>query len=337
MKKQNSPTRAIQYINKKTYDAKKIDIKDTILIVGSPRSGTTWLMEILTTLPKYTYTFEPLNPIWCPSSFEAGFRSRTYIEPKGNWTEGEEFLRKTFTGQIANVPVKESLTISLLAGFSIKNTMRHLLGAKLIVKSVNMNRLLPWISEKFQLRGIFFIIRHPCAVVASQLKTGLCGYRSSNLPYVDVFPTQKEILDEASKINGFNPDRYNKLKKIKTKEEVLAASWCLDNYVPLSQKKPHPWSLVIYEKLVKDGANEISRLFNEIGEQKIPKAAVHNLKKPSMVIVKEEEKLIKKPVEQLSKWKKTLSEKQIESILKIVSEFGLDFYSNELEPDYARI
>ncbi len=337
MKNTNTPTRAIQYINKKTYDAKKINMKDTILIVGAPRSGTTWLMEILATIPRYTYTFEPLNPIWCPSSFETGFRSRTYIQPDTNWPEGEEYLRKTFAGQIANIPVKESLTTSLLAGFSIKNTMRHLLGDKLIVKSVNMNRLLPWIAEKFQLRGIFFIIRHPCAVVASQLKTGLCGYRSSHPPYVDVFPTRKEILDEASKINGFKPELFDRLKKIKTREEILATSWCLDNYVPLSHKNSHPWSLVVYEKLVKDGENEISRLFNEIGERKIPKAAFHNLKKPSMVIVKEEKKLIKKPVEQLSKWKKTLSEKQIESILKVVSEFGLDFYSNELEPDYIRI
>ena len=333
----NQYTKVLQRLNNRIFKNKQIEMKDTILIVGSPRSGTTWLMEILATLPRYTNIFEPLNPIWCPNSFEVGFRSRTYIQPDTNWPEGEEYLRKTFTGQIANIPVKESLIISLLAGFSIKNTMRRLLGDKLIVKSVNMNRLLPWISEKFQLRGIVFIIRHPCAVVVSQLKTGLCGYRPSHPPYIDVFPTRKEILDEASKINGFEPELFDMLKKIKTREEILAASWCLDNYVPLSHKKPHPWLFVVYENLVKDGENEISRLFNEIGEQKIPKTAFHNLKKPSMVIIKEEEKLIKNPIEQLSKWKKTLSEKQIESILKIVSEFGLDFYSNELEPDYIRI
>lgn len=335
MKKQNKPIKIIQNFHKKTYIAKKINMKDTILIVGAPRSGTTWLMEIFETLPYYTYTFEPLNPIWSPNSFDVGFRSRTYIHSDQNWPEGEEYLRNIFTGKIAEVPVKENLTVSLIHGFSIKNTMRHLLGKKLIVKSVNMNRMLPWIAEKFQLRRIFFIIRHPCAVVASQLKTGLYGYRSSHPPYVDVFPTQKDILNEASKINRFNPELYNKLKKIKTREEVLAASWCLDNYVPLSQKKPHPWSIVIYEKLVKNGEKEIVNLFKEIHEEKIPKAAFHKLKKPSMVIIKEEKKIIKNPDEQLLKWKKTLSEKQIENILKVVSDFGLDFYSKNIELDYT--
>ena len=337
MKKQNSPTRAIQYFNKKTYNAKKFNINDTILIVGAPRSGTTWLMEILGTLPNYTNTFEPLNPIWSPNSFEVGFKSRTYIKRDTNWPKGEEYLRKIFIGQIAEVPIKDGLLVSLLTGFSIKNTLRHLFGKKLIVKSVNMNRMLPWIAEKFQLRKIFFIIRHPCAVVASQIKTGLCGYRSIQPPYRDVFPTKKDILEEALKINVINPDLYNKLKKIKTREEVLAASWCLDNYIPLSQKSPQQWSQVVYEKLVKDGKKEIVRLFNEIGEQKIPKSAFYKLKKPSMVIVKKEKKLIKKPIEQLSKWKKNLSEKQIENILSVVSDFGLDFYSNEIEPDYSLI
>jgi hypothetical protein len=336
MKNQNSLTKAFQYINKKTYNSKKINMNETILIVGTPRSGTTWLMEILATLPNYTYTFEPLNPIWNPSSFLVGFRSRTYLQKETIWPEGEEYLRKIFTGQIAEIPVKGSLIVSLLHGFSIKNTMSQFLGKKLIVKSVNMNQMLPWIAEKFQLRRIFFIIRHPCAVIASQLKTGLCGYRPTHPPYKDIFPTQKDILDEASKIKNLNSEIYNMLKKIKTREEILAASWCLDNFIPFFQETPHPWSTVIYEKLVKDGKKEIIKLFNEIQEQKTPKKAFKVLKKPSMVILREEKKIINKPIEQLSKWKKTLSEKQVENILNIVSNFGLDFYSNNIEPDYTR-
>lgn len=336
MKNQNSLTSALQYINKKTFSSKKINMKETILIAGSPRSGTTWLMEILATLPNYTYTFEPLNPIWSPSSFEVGFGSRTYMHTNSNWPDGEEYLKNIFTGQIAEFPVKGSLTVSLLHGFSIKNSMNRFLSKKLIVKSVNMNRLLPWIADKFQLRKIFFIIRHPCAVVSSQLKTGLCGYRTSYPPYEDIFPTLKDILDEASKINELDSTVYNMLEKIETREEILAASWCLDNFIPLSQENTHPWSTVIYEKLVKDGKKQINQIFNEIQEQKIPKEAFLILKKPSMVIFKEDKKIIKKPMEQLSKWKKTLSDKQIEDILNIVSNFGIDFYTNNIEPDYSK-
>ena len=329
--------RIIQSLNNKIFKAKKIEIKDTILIAGAPRSGTTWLMEILSTLPRYTGIFEPLNPIWCPESFEIGFRSRTYLSSDTDWPEGENYLKKTFTGQIANLAIKDSIITSLLSGLSIKNIMRQFLGDKLVVKSVNLNRLLPWIAQRFRLRKIFFIIRHPCAVVASQLKTGLCGYRPTSPPYKDIFPTLEDILDEASKIKRIDPNIIEKLKKIKTREEILATSWCLDNYVPLYLSKAHSWSLIIYEKLVKEGEKEIECLFNEIGVKSVPRAAFHNLKKPSMVIIKDETKLIKRPEQQLSKWKQFLSEEQIDKILKIVSDFGLDIYTNQLEPEYNKI
>ena len=172
---------------------------------------------------------------------------------------------------------------------------------------------------------------------ASQIKTGLCGYRPNNQPFYDVFPTRNDILEEAIKIDGLNPILYDKLKEVETKEEILAASWCLDQFIPLSISKPYPWSIVFYEKIITNGEEEIVRLFNDINEKNIPKKAFKTLKKPSMVVSKKDKNFLEKPDMQLSKWKKTLSPKQIEGILKIVSDFGLDYYIDDLEPDYKKI
>jgi len=60
-------------------------------------------------------------------------------------------------------------------------------------------------------------------VVASQLKTGFCGYQTVHPPYVDTFPTVGKVLDEASKIDCLDPGLLNKLKKIRNQEEILAA------------------------------------------------------------------------------------------------------------------
>ena len=136
--------------NNYLYKNKKFDIKNYILIVGSPRSGTTWLLDILIKLPGYTSIFEPLNPIWFPESFEVGFRSRTYLKSDSLWAEGKNYLTKIFTGQIANLPIKDT-PLDLFKEFSINNFFAHLLGSKLIIKSVNMNRMLPWITKNFQL------------------------------------------------------------------------------------------------------------------------------------------------------------------------------------------
>jgi len=215
--------------------------------------------------------------------------------------------------------------------------MHHLIGNKLLVKFIRLNRLLPWVAKRFQLRKIIFIIRHPCAVIDSQLKTGFCGYHPNNPPYKDIYPTQKNILDEASKIEGLDTRILKRLQEIDTREEIIAASWCLDNYIPLSYPKPYPWTLVVYEKLMKDGEREINRLFNEIGEKNVRRSAYRHLNIPSMVIQKGESDIVTKADIQLSKWKKSLSEGQIERILSIVSDFGLDFYTEEIEPDYNKI
>jgi len=319
----------IQQIDKVILGNKKFNISDTILIVGTPRSGTTWLMEILGTMPGYTYIFEPLNPIRSPPQlFELGFQSRTYLPFNIEWSEGENYLRNVFRGNLPGPPPLPKP----------KLIMKRIMADKLIVKSINLNRMLPWIAKRFQLKNIFFIIRHPCAVVASQLKTHLCAYKTTSSTYTNSFPTLKNILDEASQIEQLDKEIIQRLKRIKTTEEILAAAWCLDNYIPLSYLLQKPWITVIYEKLVTDGEKEIARFFEEMGEQIIPRSAVRCLSVPSVSTIWRERRIIgKHENEQLSKWKKSLSEKQIERILDIVSTFGLDFYTELLEPDYYNI
>lgn len=339
--------KTIQHLNKVIFNSKKFDIRDTIILTGSPRSGTTLLMEILGVIPGYASLFEPLNPIYYPESIEVGFQSRTYLPPNIDWQEGKKYLQKVFTGDLTyNSSWLEkgdyskqnfnSIVSGYLGQLKPEKLMHQLLGSKLIVKFVRLNRLLPWVAERFQLRSMIFIIRHPCAQVASRFKPGQ-KLPSDLLPNMKPFPTQDEILDEASKIEGLDHSLLNRLKKIDTLEEILAASWCLDTYVPLSYPKSHPWTVVTYEKLIKDGENEIIRIFNEIGEKNVPRSAFRHLKIPSMVTQKNDHNLVRRADEQLSKWKKSLSEKQIERILKIVSAFGLDFYTENLEPDYENI
>jgi len=303
---------------------KKTNINDTIALYGSPRSGTTWFMEILSTIPGYKYLFEPINPKSVPEAFEIGFRSKTYMSPEEEWAEGEEFLRRVFTGQISSsVPFYK---------FKPKMFLKQLFGKKIIVKTIRLNRMLPWIVKRFQLRCNIYMIRHPCSVIASQLKTNIYGYQQDQPPYKSIFPTAKRVLNEASNIKEIDDDILNKIKKIETKEEILAVAWCLDNYVPLNSPKPHKWITLTYEKAF-TSPDEIYHVFNETNEP-ISEKTINKINVPSMLTKKEDTALIKKPEKQLSKWKQQLSKKQIERILKIVSYFNLSFYNENIEPDY---
>lgn len=346
MKSKHSFSNIIQRFDRAIFYNKNFDLKDTIILAGSPRSGTSWLMEILQVIPGYTSLFEPLNPLYLPKSFDVGFRSRTYLPPREDWPEGERYLKKILTSRplyddnsIKKGDTKKNLNkiiSNYLDQLKPEILMHHLFGNKLLVKFIRLNRLLPWVAKRVQLRSMILIIRHPCAVIDSQLKTGFCGYHPTHPPYQDIYPTRKNILDEASQIEGLSIKLLDRLKKIETREEIIAASWCLDNYVPLSCPKPYPWTVVIYEKLMKDGEKEITRLFKEIGEKNIRHSAYRHLKIP-VLFQKGESEIVTKADLQLSKWKKSLSAKQIERILSIVSAFGLDFYTEDFEPDYQNI
>jgi len=347
LKPEKSVIKIVQHLDKTIFNSKKFDIKDTIVITGSPRSGTTLLMDILGVVPGYTGLFEPLNPIYFPESTKVGFQSRTYLPSKKDWSEGEKYLRKIFSGDIMydsswlqkgdySKQNFNSIISSYIDQLKPEKLMHQLLGKKLIIKFVRLNRLLPWVAERFQLRSMILVIRHPCSVIASRFKPGV-QLPAGLSPNIKPFSTPKEIFDEASKIEGLDNNLLNKLKNIKTLDEILAASWCLDTYVPLSYPKPYPWIVVTYEKLIKEGNKEIHRIFREIGEKKVPRSAFHYLKIPSRVTQKNDQQIVSKTNQQISKWKKTLSEKQIERILNIVSAFGLDFYTEDIEPDYENI
>jgi len=50
------------------------------------------------------------------------------------------------------------------------------------------------------------------------------------------------------------------------------------------------------------------------------------------------DKLHRDAERQLSKWRRRLSDRQVDDVLRIVDEVGLsDLYSRELEPDYDRL
>src|SRR6185312_3597014 len=62
-----------------------------------------------------------------------------------------------------------------------------------VIKDVNSNMLLPWITSNFPIRPIY-VVRHPCAVIASQLEYGHCEYVKRN-PNMEIFPANCRYPD----------------------------------------------------------------------------------------------------------------------------------------------
>jgi hypothetical protein len=285
------------------------DIGNTIVMTGSPRSGTTWLSEILHTIPRSCILHEPIRPYSVPEIDALGLGWRPYIAPEVDWPETEEFMRRVLTGQI--------LYRHTTRRASLVEILRN---EHWIIKFGRANRLLRWMTEKFPIRTPILLMRHPCAVVASQMRHPSWSPAAS--PYVDsrflaAYPWVSDILTD-----------------VETWEEALAATWCMDYFAPLSTPKPRPWLLVTYEKLVRHGEEEIGRIFDTL-ELEVPKSAVKGLRAPSKSA--REDAPILSGEDPLAGWTKHLSKEQVKRILYLVSTFGLDFYGEGLEPDYERV
>ncbi len=287
---------ALRHLLSKRFNSKKVYI-----ISSSPRSGSTWLGDLcLSVMPNACTLFEPLQLNHVPQAKDAGFEWRTFKEPEEIWKEGVQFLNQVFSGQIVNKWTSREIRF------------KDALNAKsLIVKFVRANRLLPWICNNFDIPPPILLLRHPCAVIASQLQSD--DWKNSKRPeiptYLNSFPAFKRIIQNTT-----------------TVEENLACLWALDQLPALLYKNPHPWLIVTYEELFKDSLSTLKKIMNawEI------EADYHSVKaeKPSSVVYST-------GISGIDGWRKNLSEKQVANILRTVRAFGINFYNTKLEPDYS--
>lgn len=301
------------------------NIEDTIVVAGSPRSGTTLLLESLHKLPGYKAINEPLIKKKIRKKY--GFTLRSYVASGQTDSQKRKFLEDVLQGQM-----DMSARWLFESGSTWGQIFEHGTRGKLLVKFCRITRMLPWFAEQFDVRGIIYIIRHPCAVVNSMLRFG--PWDKWNWEYIlkDSVASPTVQIDHLpdSVQNTFAPV----IERISTKTEAFTLLWCLDNYLPLIHSSKHPWTLVPYEKLITQNHVELRRICTALGAE-VDNEILKTLDKPSSSV---KEKIKENADAQLLKWKQQLSPKQIDEILSIVDETGLSkFYSDSIEPDYQQL
>ena len=298
--------------------------QDTIVVVGVPRSGTTWLLELLRTLPSYKAMNEPL--MYEEARNGHGFSWRTYLDPDEKAEEQRAYLERILTGRLGISPAWY-----FEADSRPTQLVEHATRDRLVVKFCRLNRMLHWFCGQFDVRGPLFIVRHPCAVVASMLRHEAWDEDDLRGPDRAEHALHGGSLPESLQ-DVFGPV----LDRIGTKVEVLATMWCLDHYVPLVHYSNgrYPWILVPYERMVTRGREELRRITESL-DVEMTSEMRDQLDEPSESV---KDQLHRDAERQLSKWRRRLSERQVDDVLRIVDEVGLsDIYGRDLEPEYDRL
>jgi hypothetical protein len=274
------------------------DLGKSILLVGSARSGTTWLANLIASQFQSRIMFEPFNPILVQEYKD--FNYFQYMRPDDENEALYDYCRKIFSGNIRNA--------------WIDREVRHLFPERRIIKCVRASLMLKWIDNRFPEVPKIFIVRHPCAVVLSRMRL--------------VWATDDDIryfLEQPKLMADFLDDHMEAIKNSRTDEEKHAIIWAITNLVPIKQfqKELH---IFRYESLVQNPEEEVSRLFELL---RIPyrSSVLDELRQPSSTASNKSAIWTGKNIN--DQWKKELNQEQIHRILNIVDIFGL---STLLEP-----
>lgn len=276
-----------------------------LVISGDPRGGTTWLAETLSFLPGTALLWEPLAISQVEKFKRLGFSWRQYIPENEQWPEARKAFTELFSGKLLSPYLCRSTSPAQIRDAQF-----------LLVKFCRASQLLPWLTREYQFINCpIYLVRHPCAVVASQLRQG--GWNR----------VKPELKSPRGSYKFFYDEHEDFFRTIDTVEKRMAAIWCLCNGIPLNHSENNKrWITITYESLLSDPESQFRRI-EQRWNVAFPDSVYQNVTKPSTSTVAGSPVEFGKKTEQLRYWKKHLTDKQIENILGTLEYFNIRLYN----------
>jgi hypothetical protein len=261
-------------------------MKQVRFIAGSGRSGTTWIQDALAAANGLRPVFEPLNPF--ASRIGHQYAHRT-LRSEADHEDLKTFLEEVFGGRSERlwtqyrrqrkwlVPTRDTLGSTASAsrlGRRWLKFLRELPGLAAmtradepLVKCIYANLMLDWLRVHCHCR-LLFVVRHPCAVIESELRSGW-----DPAPALERYRTDSEL-------RASTDGRYVKLlSRQLTPVEALAAKWVVENQPVIEGSLSGGATVVFYEKLAAPDSVEWSRVLDAFGLARAPDA--RHLAQPS--------------------------------------------------------
>jgi len=303
------------------------------IIAGFGRSGTTWVQDVLATANSLRAVFEPLHP---DVFAEATEHAHAYRNMDDEDPALYDFLSRFFIEDFHSMWVDYRIRLDLLyprlhdlsswvhlkrvfsriaksrQNYSCYHSQRRFDGR--IVKCVRANMMLPWLQKHFDAQMVF-LIRHPAAVVMSQM-------------------TSPDVWKPFSRINRYRADsRLLEILDEQTRElltsrlddvEAFTLSWCIENSVALRQARECDILVTYYEDLLIRGEPEWHRILAALDLQVMPGNELVNL--PSQQARREQAGGLMQNHRHAT-WMKNIESDTAHRIQNVLDVTGLDVYS----------
>jgi hypothetical protein len=284
---------------------------DTVIwLIGSGRSGTTWVSNIINHKKDYRELFEPFHP-------------KTIRYAKG-WTTSYQYIRK---GETAPGLVKfaEEVFTGKFVHRNIDKGNKTTFYNKLLVKDIHANLFAHFLSGHFPHVKLLMVIRNPFAVALSKYKTKDHGWITEPAEFLRQSQLVKDFLQPYTKLIEEISESNDYIVK-----QILV--WSIINYVPLRQFPPDKLLVVFYEDLISKPNAELARIERYVYPDAPTSAFVVSqqvLNTPSRVTRKGKQNF------SLSEWQKDVSPAQVQTGNLILKAFGFEnLYNEQLLPNH---
>jgi hypothetical protein len=224
-------------VNRELFLEANHDADRSTLVLGSGRSGTTWLAEVLARQFESRLLFEPYHPRL--ASLNPGVR--LFLDPDGRDPTAARALERVLAGRFRHRQVDQ-----------VQSPRRP---ASRIVKDIHATNVAPWFRRNFPSVPLIYVLRHPIATAASRRRAGVFHGLGT---YLETPAGRRDAEDSPSAKWLPTYDEYRGHEEPLVR---LVAEWCIENAYPLSRAGADPGLvLTYYETAVLDPVPELGRL-----------------------------------------------------------------------------
>lgn len=304
-----------------------------IIIAGSGRSGTTWVLDAIARANNLRTIFEPLNPAGIPSARHLANR---YVRDNEDCPELKLFMDRVFSGNLKSLWVNyrirpERLRLNMHKSESLRQKLGSLKHSyemlatnylkyhkdksrSLAVKFIRANLMLGWLGANYRAKTLL-VVRHPGAVVASKISLGGPNWRYE--------PVLKQYCDDQKLVQDYLYKFQDTLARSLSPVEGHAVVWCIENALQTCNAERSGQTVVFYEDLFIDSKTEWRRIIESLDLMHLPDKEI--LSQPSQQVSKEMrgEKFDSR---QLGRWMNDFSKKQLMELDGILKIFNVSFY-----------
>jgi hypothetical protein len=237
-----------------------------VLVAGLPRSGTTWVGEVLGRTAGARYLHEPDNHLVRPDAWWAKRRLGPYpeLDPGAAASDYERLWARAFAGgprpsaAYAGARILQRAGAPRVSGRLASRHRSRPAPGPLVVKSVHCARALEWAVDRFQ-PAVVVVERHPFGVISSWRKLG----------WDDFLDTDRGALRYSAAVLGVDPPPPGA-------PWLERAAWhygLLSSYLREARRRHPDWPVVRHEVLCGGPEPVFRRLCDRLGLQFTGEAA----------------------------------------------------------------